>query len=63
MEIYNRYIRRDLNVTPAQTPKGGSIVKLITAVIQPHKLDDVRAALGDIGIQGMTVTEARTTNT
>ena len=35
------------------------IMKLITAVIQPHKLDDVRAALGDIGIQGMTVTEAR----
>ena len=34
-------------------------MKLITAVIQPHKLDDVRAALGDIGIQGMTVTEAR----
>ena len=34
-------------------------MKLITAVIQPHKLDDVRTALGDIGIQGMTVTEAR----
>ncbi len=34
-------------------------MKLITAVIQPHKLDDVRAALSDIGIQGMTVTEAR----
>ena len=34
-------------------------MKLITAVIQPHKLDDVRAALGDIGIQGMTVTEAK----
>jgi nitrogen regulatory protein P-II 2 len=34
-------------------------MKMITAVIQPHKLDDVRAALGDIGIQGMTVTEAR----
>ncbi len=34
-------------------------MKLITAVIQPHQLDDVRAALGDIGIQGMTVTEAR----
>ncbi len=34
-------------------------MKLITAVIQPHKLDIVRAALGDIGIQGMTVTEVR----
>jgi len=34
-------------------------MKLVTAVIQPHKLDDVRAALNDIGIQGMTVVEAR----
>jgi nitrogen regulatory protein P-II 2 len=34
-------------------------MKLVTAVIQPHKLDDVRAALNDIGIQGMTVIEAR----
>lgn len=34
-------------------------MKLITAVIQPHKQDDVRAALNDIGIQGMTVIEAR----
>ena len=34
-------------------------MKLITAIIQPHKQDDVRAALNDIGIQGMTVIEAR----
>jgi nitrogen regulatory protein P-II 2 len=34
-------------------------MKLVTAVIQPHKLDDIRAALNDIGIQGMTVIEAR----
>jgi nitrogen regulatory protein P-II 2 len=34
-------------------------MKLITAVIQPHKQDEVRAALNDIGIQGMTVIEAR----
>lgn len=34
-------------------------MKLVTAIIQPHKLDDVRAALNDIGIQGMTVLEAR----
>ena len=34
-------------------------MKLVTAIIQPHKLDDVRAALNDIGIQGMTVVEAR----
>ena len=34
-------------------------MKLITAVIKPHRLDDVRDALADIGITGMTVTEVR----
>ena len=34
-------------------------MKLLTAIIQPHKLDDVREALGEIGVQGMTVIEAR----
>ncbi|MDD3650959.1 P-II family nitrogen regulator [Immundisolibacter sp.] len=34
-------------------------MKLVTAVIKPHKLDDVRDALGEIGITGMTVTEVR----
>jgi nitrogen regulatory protein P-II 2 len=34
-------------------------MKLVMAVIQPHKLDDVREALSEIGIQGMTVIEAR----
>ena len=34
-------------------------MKLITAIIKPFKLDDVRDALGDIGITGMTVTEVR----
>ncbi len=32
---------------------------LITAIIKPFKLDDVRTALSDIGIQGMTVTEVK----
>lgn len=34
-------------------------MKLITAVIQHYKLDDVRQALTEIGVQGMTVTEVR----
>ena len=34
-------------------------MKLITAVIKPFKLDDVREALSDIGIQGITVTEVK----
>ena len=32
-------------------------MKLITAVIRPFKLDEVRQAVADIGIQGVTVTE------
>ena len=34
-------------------------MKLVTAIIKPFKLDDVRAALSDIGISGMTVTEVK----
>ena len=34
-------------------------MKLITAVIKPFKLDDLREALQEIGVQGMTVTEVR----
>lgn len=49
--------------------RGGTIViphcnsihpmKLIIAIIKPFKLDDVRDALGEVGVQGMTVTEVR----
>jgi nitrogen regulatory protein PII len=34
-------------------------MKLITAVIKPFKLDEVRAALSDLGVSGMTVTEVK----
>ena len=34
-------------------------MKLITAVIKPFKLDAVREALSDIGVQGITVTEVK----
>ncbi|MFL6647581.1 MAG: P-II family nitrogen regulator [Burkholderia ambifaria] len=34
-------------------------MRLITAIIKPYKLDDVRSALADIGVQGMTVTEVK----
>ncbi len=34
-------------------------MKLVSAVINPFKLDDVREALADIGIQGVTVTEVK----
>jgi nitrogen regulatory protein P-II 2 len=34
-------------------------MKLVTAIIKPFKLDDVRAALADVGVQGITVTEVK----
>jgi nitrogen regulatory protein P-II 2 len=34
-------------------------VKLITAIVKPFKLDEVRAALSDVGVRGVTVTEVR----
>ena len=34
-------------------------MKLVTAIIKPFKMDDVRAALSDIGVQGVTVTEVK----
>ena len=34
-------------------------MKMITAIIKPFKLDDVRDAIAEVGIQGMTVTEVR----
>ena len=34
-------------------------MKLITAIIKPFKLEDIREALSDIGIQGMTITEVK----
>jgi nitrogen regulatory protein P-II 2 len=34
-------------------------MKLITAIIKPFKLDDVREALSEVGVQGMTVSEVK----
>ena len=34
-------------------------MKLITAVIKPFKLDEVREALSEVGVQGLTVTEVK----
>jgi nitrogen regulatory protein P-II 2 len=45
-----------------QTSKQGyqdTYMKLITAVIKPFKLDDVRGVLADIGVQGITVSEVK----
>ena len=34
-------------------------MKLITSIIKPFKLDEVRAALAELGVSGMTVTEVK----
>lgn len=34
-------------------------MKLVTAIIKPFKLDDVRQALADVGVKGVTVTEVK----
>lgn len=34
-------------------------MKLVTAIIKPFKLDEVRSALSDLGVSGMTVTEVK----
>jgi nitrogen regulatory protein P-II 2 len=34
-------------------------MKLVTAVVKPFRLDDVRNALAEVGVQGMTVTEVK----
>ena len=39
--------------------KKGSVMKKIDAIIKPFKLDDVREALAEVGITGMTVSEVK----
>jgi nitrogen regulatory protein P-II 2 len=43
----------------ATASAGGPTMKLITAIIKPFKLDEVRQAIADIGVQGVTVTEVQ----
>jgi nitrogen regulatory protein P-II 2 len=42
-----------------QTKQKETLMKLITAVVKPFKLDDVRTGLSEVGVQGMTVTEVK----
>jgi nitrogen regulatory protein P-II 1 len=46
-------------VPSGETPRFGEPMKKIEAVIKPFKLDEVKEALQDIGVQGMTVLEAK----
>jgi nitrogen regulatory protein P-II 2 len=40
-------------------PCRGHSMKLVVAIIKPFKLDDVREALAEVGVQGITVTEVK----
>ncbi|EQD27969.1 Nitrogen regulatory protein PII, partial [mine drainage metagenome] len=51
-------LARDTRIEPwSNDPRG--LMKLITAIIKPFKLDAVRAALDGVGVQGLTVTEVK----
>lgn len=43
----------------ATTLRRGSTLKLVTAIVKPFKLDDVKEALKNIDVQGLTVTEVQ----
>jgi nitrogen regulatory protein P-II 2 len=54
----------DISLTPGRSPGAGHNtegrqMKLITAIIKPFKLDEVRESLSAPGVQGMTVTEVK----
>jgi nitrogen regulatory protein PII len=53
---FKHFIFKTLNT---QSRKGEKIMRKIEAVIKPFKLDDVKEALNEIGIQGMTVSEVK----
>jgi len=47
------------HAVPAVKTQGESFMKLVAAIIKPFKLDDVREALSEIGVTGITVTEVK----
>ncbi len=48
-----------IGVAPIVNGHNGVPMKYITAIIKPFKLNDVREALAQVGVQGMTVTEVK----
>jgi nitrogen regulatory protein P-II 2 len=49
----------DLKLQNFQKTRKGLTMKLVVAIIKPFKLDEVRQALTEIGVHGMTVTEVK----
>ena len=48
---------KPIGLVPGNTKE--SLMKLVTAVIKPFKLEDVKSALAEVGVQGMTVSEVQ----
>jgi nitrogen regulatory protein P-II 2 len=44
---------------PGEAPVGDARMKMLIAIIKPFKLEEVREALTEMGVQGLTVTEAK----
>jgi nitrogen regulatory protein P-II 1 len=51
-------VRTTATTNPTRRP-GGTTMKLVTAVIKPFKLEDVKSAIAEVGVQGMTVSEVQ----
>src|SRR5574343_10113 len=51
--------RRNCHTHSILTEQQGAVMKLVSAIIKPFKLDEVREALSAIGVQGITVTEVK----
>jgi nitrogen regulatory protein P-II 1 len=45
--------------TKSTYPREPQAMKLVTAVVKPHQVDEIKTQLNSIGVQGMTVTEAQ----
>jgi nitrogen regulatory protein P-II 2 len=53
--MYSRVVYAPMHVRAHK----GKTMKLVVAIIKPFKLDDVREALAEVGVQGVTVTEVK----
>jgi nitrogen regulatory protein P-II 2 len=59
----NESINPEFHSIPVVFPnfplRGAAQMKFVTAILKPFKLDDVREALSDVGVSGITVTEVK----
>jgi nitrogen regulatory protein P-II 1 len=53
------FVSAERSAPPHSAPRIEEAMKLVTAVIKPFKLDDVKDALSAVGVQGMTISEVQ----